>query len=265
MIKQLLIASVSLFLFLGCGDTTPTTKNGTIDDNNTQVDNTPVFDNTIQELLYSAQNGTVENVTYICIGDSTRARSEDDRAHLLFDRVALALEDYNVTSHLLARGNHTLDDFIHGDVSPTWAETANLIPNEGETTIVDISLGVNDFFALNISSNAQFAGATQAIKDKLIEAINMIKSQKPQTTFLLTAPNPSKVWEQATQIYLKAYKEVANENDYIFINFIDDIMPAYNEVGFSDWYRENNEIHFSVYGLYKVADYILLNILPKEE
>ncbi len=41
---------------------------------------------------------------------------------------------------LLARGNHTLAQFFDKSISPTWSETVDLIPNLGETTIVDLSL-----------------------------------------------------------------------------------------------------------------------------
>ncbi len=269
MLQKLVITLISLILFIGCGDNTANTvaNESTLEQAVEQVateESTTkvVYDNSIQELLHLSKEGTIQDVTYICIGDSTRAISEDTQAQLLFDKVALSLDDYHVTSYLQARGNHTLDDFINETISPTWSETVALIPNEGESTIVDISLGVNDFFALNISSTDQFLAATETVKERLLTAINLIKSQKPKTTFFLTSPNPAKEWEQGAQLYQNAYIEVAREEGYLFVNFVDTIMPAYDDAGFSEWYHD--EIHFSRYGLEQVADYILLNILPKE-
>lgn len=269
MFKKTISLFITLTLFTGCEDNAP--QEIIISETSIgQEEHKPepiviekiVYDNKVQKLLHLSQNCTLKDVTYICIGDSTRARTERYKAHIIFDKVAHVLDDYNVTSHLLARKSHTLKQFIHESISPTWSDTVDLIPNEGETTIVDISLGVNDFLAFDIDSTSQFDWATETIKDRLLEAITLIKVHKPKTTFMLTVPNPAIKLGEKAALYKKAYMEVAGEEHYVLINFVDDIMPKHDTSEFLDWYRD--KIHFSEHGLHQVADYILLSILPKE-
>jgi hypothetical protein len=142
MLHKLTFFVLTLFLFIGCGDSSTTNSiiTKTVENNLSKEDTQPIaeviekitYDNHIQELIDLSQKGTLENVTYICIGDSTRAISQDTEAQLLFDNIALSLDNYRVTSYLQARGNHTLDDFINETISPTWSQTVALIPNKRE-------------------------------------------------------------------------------------------------------------------------------------
>ncbi len=259
MFHKLSLIVLAIFLATGCGSDTTTLQ----DQESIQK---VTYDNNAQERIALSKEGVLKDVTYICIGDSTRAISDVTEAQLLFEQVASSLANYHVTSYLQARGSHTLEDFIYERISPTWSDVVALIPNEGESTIVDISLGVNDLFALHVTTTDEIPAAVATIKARLREAIALVKNKKPKTTFFLTSPNPSRVWGQGAQIYQDAYIQVAQEDGYLFVNFVDNIMPSRDSdpVAFDAWYRDDpeDEIHFSRYGLEQVANYILSIILP---
>jgi lysophospholipase L1-like esterase len=215
----------------------------------------------IQDLIQKSKDGVVDNVTYLCVGDSTRVKSNRDKAHLLFADINNTLSTYGVTSYLLARGGHELKEFIEESSYPTLSDVVKLIPSNGESTIVEFSLGLNDLFHMNVTKRDQIDLATDTIKSRLVESINLIKSQKPETTILLVSPNMLKDWSQGTKICLDAYKEVSEELDLEFINFVDNIMPKYGDENLKNWFLDG--VHFSEYGLHQVSSYILSRILPK--
>ncbi len=189
-----------------------------------QVTNAPTTPfSAIQNLIAS------RNATYICVGDSTRANSNTYDGGHLFDTLKAHLDDYNTNSILEARVGHEAKQFNLATQSPTWQEIVSLIPGDGSTTIVDISLGINDLFT----------GAD--IKANLKEAINKIKAQKSQTHFLLTMPNPkdptADAATQQSNILKTAYTELSNELNLPLVNIQD-------EITFTQAMFQNDSVHF---------------------
>ncbi len=238
----------------------------------------------IQDLIKKSRDGVLSNVTYLCVGDSTRAFSDGpsgDYAQKMFERVKASLDTYSVNSILLARGSQELAHFLEikmedGHVrKPTYKDVILATPDTGATTIIDFCLGINDLWDLNIQTKDDMANAVDIIKDRVIQSIELIQLEKPDVNFVLTSPSPLLDWEEGSEIYSTVYKEVSKELNLPFINYVDNIMPSrnYDKDGtaseeFQAWYRHEDTgidpIHFSEYGLYKVADYILGQILPKD-
>jgi hypothetical protein len=122
-------------------------------------------------------NPYTDSKTYIFIGDSTRAISKYEGQYL-FQKIEKRLRIHNVNSILLARAGHTAKDFYLGYNFPTWLDIVNNIPNNGEKTTIDISLGINDYW----EGDYQF--------DFYLEkAIIKIKKYKPFVRIILTTPN----------------------------------------------------------------------------
>ncbi len=239
----------------------------------------------IQDLIKKSRDGILNDVTYICVGDSTRAKSQEDQAHLMFERVKASLDNYKVNSILLARGSQELAHFLeikleNGSVrKPTYKDVIAAIPGTGSHTIIDFALGINDLWDLHVRSQTDMVDAEAIIKERVLRSIELIKEEKPDVNFFLTSPSPLLDWEEGSEVYAKVYKDVTSELDLPFVNYVDNIMPPRvqdknsTSIAFEEWYRleptdsdpnHRDPIHFSEYGLHKVADYILEHILPKD-
>ena len=235
----------------------------------------------VRDLIKKSRDGDLTDVTYLCVGDSTRAESEEDQAHRMFERVKATLDTYNVDSILLARGSQELAHFLEIKLenshvrTPTYQDVISATPGTGSTTIVDFALGINDLWDLNIASSEDMADAVVVIKDRLLQSIELVQLSKPDVSFVLTSPSPLLDWGEGSEIYATVYKEVSQELELPFINYVDDLMPARSQdmnasdiTEFASWYRLESgvmdPIHLSEYGLNQVADYILENILPTE-
>jgi len=207
--------------------------------------------NTIQTLISQANQGNISNVTYICIGDSTRADSKHNGEHL-FNEIQDKLRSYNVTSYLLARAGHEATQFNNATAFPTWQDAVSRIPGDGASTIVDISLGINDYWDHRQS----------AIKPHIKSAIAKIRGEKPQTHFVLSMPNRVFNNEEMTNDLTRIYKELSRELNLPLNHIIDGVMPTQASTSYS-WYNDDGfNVHMSQSGQHLVAQYILGNILP---
>jgi hypothetical protein len=217
----------------------------------------------IKQLLQDSKDGLVSDVTYICVGDSTRAKSDVTHAEHLFNTISDKLDGYNVNSILKARGSHTLREFLDESNTPTISDVISKIPGDGSTTILDMSLGYNDFpYETELAKESHQDEVKDIIKDRLIEAIDKILEAKPNTHIYLTSPNPNYNWDLPTRVVQKAYHEVADEMNLPFVDFVSNLMNGYigYEASYNNWYIDN--VHFSTYGLDLVSDYIFSKILP---
>ena len=201
------------------------------------------------------------NATYICVGDSTRAvdtSSEHNyQGQHVFEKINSSLTTHGVNSFLEARVGHEAKQFNLATTSPTWTEIVSRIDGDGDTTIVDISLGINDLF-----SEANNGGATVAdIKKDLRESILKIQKAKPNTLFMLSMPNskdPSS--DSAIEISntLKTtYQELSSEMNI-------PLVDVQSEINFTPNMFQNDNVHFHLTpaAQEQVANLILSKILP---
>ncbi len=203
----------------------------------------------IKALLSNANAGHTSNVTYICVGDSTRAESHYNGQYLFYE-IQNRLKSYNVTSYLLARAGHEAQQFNSGTY-PSWRDVVSRTPQNGETTIVDICLGINDLWAGHYN-----------IKENLKSAIAKIRSAKPQTHFVLSMPDRIYGDEATTNSLKNTYKSLARELNLPLNNVVDGVMPSQSSTSYS-WYRHDGfNVHMSQSGQHLVAQYILGNMLP---
>jgi hypothetical protein len=221
---------------------------------NKQTPVQPTYDGSflaIHQLISNASQGLINNATYICVGDSTRAESKY-QGQYLFYTLRDSLKQYHVKSYLLAKAGHEVKRFVDESNSPTWRDTVALIPGNGENTIVDISLGINDYWNMNPTT----------IKPNLRTAINKIRSKKPHTHFILTMPDRIYNNEKMTNDLRLIYIELAQEMHLPLNNVVDGVMPEQSSTPYS-WYRNDGfNVHLSREGQRVVAQFILGNILP---
>jgi lysophospholipase L1-like esterase len=207
----------------------------------------------IQTLIANSRDHKTKDVTYIVVGDSTRAISRH-KGEYIYYQLKDTLDGYQVTTKLFAKAGHMAEEFNHESASPTWREVANSIKGDGSNTIVDICLGINDLWD----------GKENTLKSNIRSAIYKIQDKKPNTIFILTMPNRIINDVEYTEILRSVYIDLSNELDMPLNNIIDDLMPTPQETDIS-WYRDDGfNVHLSRSGQALVANYILENILPDE-
>ena len=190
------------------------------------------------------------NSHYVVVGDSTRASFG---ASLIFTNIRNAFQKYNLKVSLNAQGGYSVSQFLNPALNqyPHYKKVINLIQGNGNTSIVDISLGVND-----ISRNTSSKELERLIK----KAIRLIKDAKPKTTFLLTSPNAFLNNKTNTEKTINAYRNLSNELNIPLINFHDNIYSNYTRTQQQALYRDG--IHYSKHGTEVQANYIVNQLKP---
>jgi len=220
----------------------------------------------IKTLIQKAQEGVVQDVHYISVGDSTRAIDNYYKGGELYSSVSRALQEYSVTTTLQAKVGHTLrrwNDYDEKGVinDPTWETTIADISGDGNSTILNISLGVND---------ARYygdGGEKERIVFHMIEAIDKVLAEKPETHIILTMPHRLVGMDTKTSEIKAAYEEVAIQRDLPLINTMDELFSAgvdmtlYRAEDAAE-YGDNIRIHLSLAGQNLIADFILSKLIP---
>jgi len=191
---------------------------------------------------------------YIVVGDSTRASFD---APLIAKNIRNAFAKYNLEVSLNAQGGYRVEQFINPALSqyPHYKKVINLIQGNGSTTIVDMSLGVND-----IGSSNGHHSSTKELERLIKKAIALIKGAKPQTTFVFTSPNAFLNNQIYTNRTMTAYRNLSQELGIPFINFHDNVYVNYTRAQQQALYRDG--IHYSKHGTEVQADYIINQLRP---
>ncbi len=223
----------------------------------------------IKQLIHDAQLGKVTDATFITVGDSTRADDAYYGGGELFDALKERLQAYHVDAYLQAKAGHTMRKWNNFDGNstlnePTWEDTVALIPGDGNSTIVSISLGIND---------ARYygeGGEKERIKFHLSGAqgaMDKILAQKPNTHFLLVMPHKFVGIDTKTAAVKAAYEEMAQERGIPLIHTMDAAffdttdLSLYRAADAAE-YGDDIRIHLSSKGQKLISDLILETILP---
>jgi lysophospholipase L1-like esterase len=212
--------------------------------------------NDIKEIIKKSKEKEIKDATYICIGDSTRARSDKYHAEYYFDMIKERLDNYNLNSILFARIGFQAKQLDESSVrGMKIVDLLNKIPSDGNSTIIDISLGINDGWEGNINNT----------KTYLTNIIHKIYISKPNTKFMLTTPSRIRSETDTTNKLQKTYKDLSKELNLPLNNIIEEFMPSNNTTDLS-LYRKINEnrydnVHLSQHGQILIAEYVLSNIL----
>lgn len=210
----------------------------------------PTQDDTFSSIHYLIENAHVHNTTYICYGDSTRSYSEYNNHHV-FENIQDALIPYGVSSINKSVTGISAKDASRSSFTYTnWSDIRDMISGDGKTTIVDISLGIND----DESSDSQ-------LKHNLKNIILSIRETKPNTHFILTVP--SRTFYNTTyksERFITIYSELSNELNIPYINVPDEAMPLDQLT--LDWYRPGDQTHLTQESQRKISNLILSTILP---
>ncbi len=203
-------------------------------------------DGSTRNIIAHAQESD-SSVTYICVGDSTRASSYHEGQYLFYE-LYNALSKEGITPVLMASSGQSLHAFNTGDGYPTVSDVIARIPEDGSSTIVDISLGINDRYH-----------DSSVIRRDLLQSIQKIRRYRPETNFILTTPNRLYYEPELTQKLRNVYHDSAEEL-YIGLNsVVDSLMPSVDSTP-REWFQEDG-IHLSREGQHEVAQFILENMI----
>ncbi len=244
------------------------TSSATITEPTPDSNLTKGFDD-IKALTQKAIDGTLNGVKYIVIGDSIRVGYDNvyDTKYLFLKQQEV-LEDKNITAisysevGLHAKGWSNEDNNLSIN-EPTWQNTLERIAGDGNSTILDISLGLNDVhFDANLTS--------EELKSYLAHGIDKILEAKPNTLVMLTMPYAVIGTPQAdakTLIYKKAYEDLALEKGLPLINLVDETsfdVSNYRDGDMieGDEYSLGYYMHLKQAAQEEVANLILGKILP---
>jgi len=133
---------------------------------------------------------------YISVGDSTRASF----GQYVYKVVSSRLTELGYKTKLMAKHGYKLSQFAYGEGYPDVYDVINSINGDGSKTIVNISLGINDYHTSGYE-----------IKELLESAIRKIKDAKPNTLIVLTTPNRLLYNSDHTHDIDVAYSEVSSE------------------------------------------------------
>lgn len=210
--------------------------------------NSPKFVNEKIANLFRQSKEGLADVTYIMVGDSTRA---SNGAHI-YAMVSPVLRALSVNTILQARSGLKAQHWGASvpTVQPGFPQASELIPQipgTGATTIIDICLGIND----NVNTVAQIKGYIKA-------GIDLIKASKPDVLFNLTSPNI----RNSTEFYKLpiVFKELTEENGYGYINVAENVWKNWSDT--TGYFLDAD--HPNEFGQKKMGEYILSKLVPED-
>ena len=195
------------------------------------------FDN-IQDI----KNRSSSIQKYIVSGDSTRDNIYNEAMYYYRSLLNNAGIDFYDNS----RSGQTLTDWVNNTDSPNINEAISEIAGTGAGTLLELSLGLNDW---GIDNSKQY------LVQKLTEGVERLLSAKPDLTILLVTTIPTSNTTRQN-VYLDAYKEVAAQKGLPLLSTI----PVFSgDQGiFTRVY--NDGTHPNSVGMRRLVNYILNNV-----
>ncbi len=187
--------------------------------------------------------------TYISVGDSTRADDPHYHNGEIFSDVSHALGE-GVSSYLQATPGHTAKAWNGEGDTLTWRHTLATIPNDGSSTVVNISLGINDM---------RYFEDKEALLANLREGVTKILAQKPKTHIMFTMPN--RMVGLASDGYIAVYKTLAKDFPMVSTEaiFASGDLTLYRAEDAQE-YGESVRIHLSSEGQRRITQTLLSHI-----
>lgn len=205
----------------------------------------------IHQTARRAANYVNNNTNFVRIGDSTKSMLGSEwqfHDELLFSQINIAY--YNNASP-----SQTAYDWLNNIDQNTFAQfLANCRGIDGEDTIVEFSLGLNDFTAYGNTPTVK-----PQVKQILLDSINAILTAKPKVKLYLASPHYAQ--NEYRRICLdEVYKEIAIEKNLYLVDGLKfPIGPTFNYNN-TDLYYDGT--HLNQFGSLSLNFRILNEILP---
>lgn len=205
----------------------------------------------IQKMIVDSVKRPSQKVTYVIVGDSTRA----SYGAWIYTILKEKLSEYNVDVKLVAQSGLKAEHWSETTVGmqpgyPTVSNVFPLLSGDGSTCIVDICLGINDI---------QTRTAEQ-VKTYIKNGIDKIKTNFANTNIILTSPNQRA--DLTTFVPTKkVFDDLISANGYAYVNVLENVWKSWDEAN-SGYFLDTT--HPNELGQRKMASYILSKILPSQ-
>jgi lysophospholipase L1-like esterase len=209
-------------------------------------------DNNLEQLVSDALNN-VSNINYIVSGDSTK----EGRYQQTKQYYADLLNQLNIQYVDNSVGGLDADEWITGidqassnTINETVDQAISQTPGSGENTILEFSLGINDYFR---DPNLLEASLLATMK----QGLDMYIAARPKTEIILVSPvhfNASH-----SDKLNRIYTQLATDYGFKLINVEAITKPFYHTDNFYIDY-----VHPSAGGARRIVNYIMSQIVPPQ-
>lgn len=198
----------------------------------------------IYQLLRESANGKNTNVKYITAGDSTRSISYA----FIIEYYVKQLSKIGVTHYSNALPSQTTLDWLNNTDQNTLQQAIdNSSGADGEDTILEFSLGINDYDGINTQ---------QDITNLIRNAVSAYIAAKPKASIILVRPNRTASATRDTYL-LNAYNTVSSELNLVLISAYDTISNYWRNPLF--YY---DDTHPNRFGARRIINKIFDTIVP---
>lgn len=198
----------------------------------------------IRHLLYQASAGLNSDVQYIVSGDSTR----DNSFSRSIPYYAAQFRKINVELVDNAHSGQKAKYWENNEVSPTVNEAIAATTGTGKNTILELSLGHNDWVRENTKAS---------LKPILQRGIDTYLNAKPDAHIYLVPPVPSGT-PSSEKIFREIYQELADENQLPLVDSAPPLEKRVDEKG-RDFYIDG--LHPNSRGSRILIDYLFSQIM----
>lgn len=191
-------------------------------------------------------------INYIIVGDSLRAGSTVTGLHSYYRTL---LSNYNIDVYLSATaGLYT--SVWRANTSPNTKArlsytVANCIGTDGEDTIVEWNLGVNDHSVYGAAS----------VQNELLLGIQDLLAQKSKVKIVLVVPTVSGTLQRGLDL-LNSYTLLSAATGYHMVNGFDATESIFPYANASNAYYAETT-HINEYGGRRICNFIMNNIIPQ--
>lgn len=202
----------------------------------------------IHQLVRKAANGISNDVTFIRIGDSTRSLKLSE--WYIYD--PMILNQININYYNNADPSQTSYDWLNNVDQNTFAQfIANCNGIDGENTIVEFSMGINDW--------SKYAGDKAQTKQIIVDCINAILTAKPKCKLFLSSPHYHTNDGRRTTLD-EVYKEISSEMNLYLVDGLSIPMGPSYDFNNTDYYSDTT--HLNQFGMLVLSFYIFNKIMP---
>lgn len=193
-------------------------------------------------------------INYIVTGDSLRAGSTVTQMYPYYRE---QFSKIGVEVLLNAEASMTSNEWMTDGASSSIAKFTYAVENclgiNGRDTILEYSLGVNDWSGFSTSKIVK-------VKDALKLSLQKFLDARPEVKIILVVPSVSGTIQRADDL-LESYKQLAEEMDLLLIDGHAATVHAWPRIGTTNCLYAD-ATHINDYGARRLVNYILNDIIP---
>lgn len=205
----------------------------------------------LHQLILDVHNKT-KTVNYIVVGDSIRSTSVANNTHNYYKQMFAKL---GVEVIFSAADSMTSHIWVN-NTSPVTSARLSYVESvvlgyQGENSIIEFSLGVNDWSALGV----------MALKEQLKKVVLTLISKAPKATIVLCCPTVSGTIQRGVDLNA-AYRMMAEELNLYMVDGYEATIHSFPRSGTNCMYSDPS--HVNNFGISRWVNYLINDITPPE-